>query len=213
MVAALFPVSTSAQYCPDLQSSDWWGQTAQRMSPAMESNWIDSLGAAVPSDENDVCYGVLSAAHAGVQIASETCGIWWVDHSTLNFDWGAALGPQNTPEGSSAIALSKYYQSPAQPITPPDLRITMIHEGAHASLEEPYFTLRGLTDRAHQELRDISAVCHTRVGHPGLGMKVAGTGIPSHVRGHWSLAVPGIAGLTTWGVARRKKRGDASESA
>ena len=205
-----FPATTAAQ-CYD------WGESATRMSSAMQTAWIDNLEEAVSENESHECYDILSAAHAGAQKASETCGIWWVGQGALG-DWGVAKGPPDTPEGTSTIALSKYYQSPAQPITPPDLRNVMVHEAAHASLRRNYFRLRGMSESAwnalHELIRQRAGQCHSLVTHPGLGMRMAGVSLPFARTGVlWepALAILGVAGLA-WGVARRKKRGDAAES-
>ena len=166
------PASTAAQIpsgCYD------WGQSADRMSATMESNWVGNLAAAVPSNTSDVCYDVLSAAHAGAELASSTCGIWWVSHADLDFDWGAMRGPPDVPSSQSTIALSTAYQTPAGVITPPDLRETMTHEAAHASLRSDYFRGRSMSDAAwnnlHQILRERAGACFRQVQHPGLGMR------------------------------------------
>lgn len=114
------PASAAAQQCPAVNTL--WGETADRMSDGMESTWISNLDRAVrlTQGEDDPCYNILSAALAGAEKASETCGIWWVDPHRLGLEPGMALGPPNTAEGKSAIGLSKVYsQAPANPISPP----------------------------------------------------------------------------------------------
>ncbi len=74
LVAALLggPSSTAAQY------EEWeqrWGDCADPMDLARQRAWITNLGRAVPSNTEDPCYGILSAAHEGAQRASEPSSI------------------------------------------------------------------------------------------------------------------------------------------
>ena len=75
----------------------------------MQRNWINNLGDAVPTNTDDACYGILSAAHEGAQRASDQCGIFFVPYWKLRNEWGFGNGE----EGRAVIALAKEYEAPA----------------------------------------------------------------------------------------------------
>jgi hypothetical protein len=133
--AALFVALLGAPSSTAAQCETWeqalWGQDANEMSSAMQSAWITNLGQAVPSSTNDVCHGILSAAHEGAQRASAQCGIFWVPRHRLRNEWGFGNGT----EGMSVIALAKEYQSPSSlPRDAPKLGEIMVHEGDYKSV-------------------------------------------------------------------------------
>lgn len=78
----------------------------------MQRNWINNLGDAVPTNTDDACYGILSAAHEGAQRASDQCGIFFVPYweamKWLSMKWLSIRcvtpGAREGQPGSTALA-------------------------------------------------------------------------------------------------------------